>query len=67
MAQWLERGALSMSLSAVQFRIPLGSGFSEKHRVSLLSILVHCFDVVSLATALNPQMHHLTRVKMNIW
>ena len=29
MAQWLERGALPMSLPAVQFRIPLGAGFSE--------------------------------------
>ena len=27
MAQWLERGALPMSLPAVQFRIPLGAWF----------------------------------------
>ena len=62
MAQWLERGALSISLPAVQFRIPLGAGFSEKHRVSFFSILVHCFDVLSLAKALYLQMHHLTRI-----
>ena len=42
MALWLERGALSMSLPAVRFRIPLGAGFSEKYHVSLLSILGHC-------------------------
>ena len=41
------------------FRIPLG--------VSPLSILGHCFDVVSLAKALNPQMLHLTQVKMSTW
>ena len=41
MAQWLECGALSMSLPAVRFRIPLGAGFSEKYHVSLLSILGH--------------------------
>ena len=28
-AQWLERGALSMSLPAVRFRIPLGAEFSD--------------------------------------
>ena len=53
MAQWLERGALPMSLPAVQFRIPLGAGFPAKYHVSLLSILGHCFDVVSLGKALN--------------
>ena len=42
MAQWLERRALPMSLPAVQFRIPLGTGFSEKFHVSPLSILGHC-------------------------
>ena len=41
MAQWLERGALSMSLPAVRFRIPLSAGFSEKYHVSPLSILEH--------------------------
>ena len=45
MAQWLERGALPMSLPAVRFRVPLGAGFSEKYRVSSLSILGR-FDVV---------------------
>ena len=41
-AQWLERGALPMSLPVVRFRIPLGAGFSEKYHVSLLSILENC-------------------------
>ena len=41
MAQWLERGASPMSLSAVRFGIPLGAGCSEKY-VSPLSILGHC-------------------------
>ena len=65
MAQWLERRALPMSLAAVRFRIPLGAGFSEKYNVSSLSILSHCFDRVSLGKALNPQMLHLTQVKMS--
>ena len=42
MAQWLERGALPMSLPAVRFRIPLGVGFSEKYHVFPLQILEHC-------------------------
>ena len=42
MAQWLERGALSMSLPAVRFRISLGARFSESYHVSPLSILGHC-------------------------
>ena len=42
MAQWLERGALPMSLAAVRFRIPLGVGFSDRYNVSPLSILGHC-------------------------
>ena len=49
----VERGALPMSLPAVRFRIPLGAGFSEKYHVSPLSILGHCFDVVSLGKALH--------------
>ena len=65
MAQWLERGALPMSLSAVRFWIPLGAGFSGKYHVSPLSILGHCFDVVLLGKALNPQMLHMTQVKMS--
>ena len=32
-AQWLERGALLMSLPAVRFRIPLGAEFSEKYHI----------------------------------
>ena len=67
MAQWPERGALLMSLPAVRFRIPLGAGFSEKYHVSPLSKLGHCFDVVSLGKALNPQMLHLTQVKMSTY
>ena len=48
-AQWLERGALPISLPVVRFRIPLaGAGFSEKYHVSPLSIFGHYFDVVSL-------------------
>ena len=64
MAQWLERDALTMLLPAVRFRIRLLAGFSEKNHVSPLSILGHCFDVVSLGKALHPQMLHLTQVKM---
>ena len=60
--QWLERGALPMSLRAVRFRIPLGVGFSEKYPVSPHSILGHSFDVVSLGKALYPHMFHLTQV-----
>ena len=56
MAQWLERGALSMSLSVVRFRTPLGAGLSEKCNVSPLSILGHCLDAVSLGKALYHQI-----------
>ena len=58
MAQWLEREALSMSLSAVRFRIQLGAGFPEKYHVSPLSILGYCFYVVSLGKTLSLQMLH---------
>ena len=60
MAQWLERGALPMSLPAVQCRIPLGAGFSERYHVSSLSILGHCKDVVSLGKALHPGRTEMT-------
>ena len=63
MAQWLERDALTMSLPVARFRIRLGAGFSEKNHVSPLSILEHCFNVVSLGKALHPQMLHLSQVK----
>ena len=63
--QWLERAALSMSLPAMRFRISFGAGFSEKYHVSPLSILGHCFDVVSLGKALNPHMLHLTQLKIS--
>ena len=56
-----------MSLPAARFRIPLGAEFSEKYHVSPLSILGHCFDVVSLGKAFNPQMLHLTQVEMSTW
>ena len=32
-----------------------------------LSILGRCFDVLSLGKTLNPQMLHLTQVKMSTW
>ena len=64
MARWLERDALTMLLPAARFRIRLLAGFSEKNHVSPLSILGHCFDVVSLGKALHSQMLHLTQVKM---
>ena len=63
MAQWLERDTLTMSLPVARFRIRLGAGFSEKNHVSPLSILEHCFNVVSLGKALHPQMLHLSQVK----
>ena len=56
-----------MSLPVVRLRIPLGAGFSEKYHVSPLSILGHCYDVVSLGKALNPKMLHFTQVKMSTW
>ena len=34
MEQWLERGALTISLPAARFRIRLGARFSEKNHVS---------------------------------
>ena len=45
----------------------LGRLFSEKCHVSPLSILGHCFDVVSLGKIFKPRMYHLTQVKMNTW
>ena len=47
--------SFAMSLSAVRFRIPLASPFS---------ILGHCFNVVSLCKAHDPQMLHL-KIKMS--
>ena len=46
MAQRSERGTLLMSLPAVQFRILLGVGFSEKYHVSSLLILFRCCVLV---------------------
>ena len=48
--------------AAVRFQTRLGAEFSEKYHVSPLSILGHCFHVVSLGKALYPQMLHLTLV-----
>ena len=67
MAQWLESGALLISLPAMRLRISCGTGFSDKYHVSPLSILGHCFYVISLGKALHPQMLHLTQLKMSIW
>ena len=53
MAQWLECGPLPMLLPAVRFGNPFGAGLSEKYNVSLLSILGHYFNVVSLGMALH--------------
>ena len=61
MAQWLERGALPMSLPTVRLRNLLGAGFSEKYHVSPLLILRHYFDVVSLGKALYSHMLQLTQ------
>ena len=65
--QWLERGALPVSLPAVRLRTPLGAGFLAKHHVCPISILRRGFDVVSVAKTLHPQMLHLTQVKMTTW
>ena len=65
--QLLERGALPRSLPVVRLRIPLGAGISETYHISPLSILGHCFDVVSLGKAIHPHMLHLTQVKMSTW
>ena len=52
-AQWLERGALPMSLPAVQFRIPLGVGFSEEYHV----FSSQYWDIISM---LCPWARHFT-------
>ena len=52
----------NIAIPAVRFRTPIGAGFSEKSHVSLLFILGHCVDVVSLGKALHPHMLHLTQV-----
>ena len=64
--QYLERGALSMSLPAVGFRVPLGARVQENYHVSPLPILGYCFDVVSLGPrylgkALSPRILHSTQ------
>ena len=58
-AQWLERGALPMSLPAVRLRTPLVAGFLDKSDVSPLSILGHRFyAAVILGTTLYLHMLH---------
>ena len=52
--EMVREGRLSMSLLAARFRTPLGARFLEKYHVTPLSILGHCFDVVSLGKALHP-------------
>ena len=56
-----------MSRPAARLLIQLGAGFSEKYHVSLLLILGHCFDVVSLGKVRSTKMLHLTQVKMSTW
>ena len=51
-ARCLERCAVTVSLSAVRLKTPLSVGFSDKYVVSPLSVLGHCFDVVSLENTL---------------
>ena len=51
----------------MRFQIPLGARFSKKYHISPLSILGHCFDVVSLGKALNPPMPDFTQVKIGTW
>ena len=57
--------ARSFAIVAACRAVSLGAGFPEKYHVSPLSILGHCFDVVSLGKALNLKMLHLTQVKMS--
>ena len=60
-AQWLERGALTMSLPAARVGGSLGPGFSEKYHVSPLSTLGYSgINVVSLSKALHPRVLHST-------
>ena len=61
-AQWLKCGTLPMPLLALRFQIPLDAGFLEKYHVSPLSILGHCFDIVSLGKTLYLHMLYLTQV-----
>ena len=51
---------LPISLSAVRFRTLFGAGFSEKYRVSLRTILGHCFDGVSMGKALHSQIFQMS-------
>ena len=62
-AQWLERGALPMSLPAARARGSLVAGFSEKYHVSPLSTLGYCgINVVSMGKSLYHQVIYFTRV-----
>ena len=58
MAQWLERGALAMSLPVVRFRIPFGAEFSPLNRGTLLRCCV-------LGQGTSSRMLRLIQVKMS--
>ena len=61
MAQWLEHDGLLIYLRAVWSRTPFG-GFSDKYHVSPLSMLGHCFDVLSMGKALFPAILNLIQL-----
>ena len=50
---------------AMRFQTPLDAEISEKYHVSPISILGHCFNVVSLGKALYTHMLYLTQVEMS--
>ena len=58
MAQWLERGALPMSLPAVRFQIRLVQDF-QRNIMFLPSQSGDIVKMVSLGKTLRPQMLHL--------
>ena len=64
--QWLERGALSTSLSAVRFRILL-----QDFQRNIIFLPSQYWDVVlmlcPLGKAHNPKMLHLIQMKMITW
>ena len=63
MAQWLERGALTISLPSVRFRIPLSAGSSEKYH----DFPPQSWDIISIlcpwARYFILKMFHLTQVQ----
>ena len=46
MAQWLERGALPLSLPGMWFRITLGAGFSE----NIMFLPSQSWDIVKMVS-----------------